>query len=89
MIKREYAEQIAQNVNCKNWVNHATENLSKMIIDAANTGRREVSVDLNSLVIGSENLDEAGYMLSTLHKMLNEEKYSHVIYPNGELVISW
>lgn len=89
MINAKKAFEIAQSVNRANWVKATTERISDQIISATQFGKRELQICFKDLLIGSENLVEAGEMFVLFANELNKAGYSHVITPIGDLIISW
>ena len=79
----------SQKVNRDNWLRLAGHKLSEQIMRAASTGIRELSVNFQELLIGAENLFEAGEMFAYLNEQLEESGYNHVIEPDGTLYITW
>lgn len=89
MISAQIAFEASQKANRENWLKQAGINLGDKIMAAAQTGAREIHVSFKDLIIGSENVFEAGEMLCYLGKMLDKADYDHVITPDGTLIISW
>jgi len=89
MINAQMAFEAAQKVNRANWLKEAAERLSNRILSVANTGKRELTCSIDDLIIGAENISEAGEMLSYIDKILEELGYDHIIKPNGTLIIGW
>lgn len=89
MISVKIAIETSQKVNRDAWLKATGDKLSAKIMETAKTGLRALSVPFDSLIIGAENLFEGGEMLLYLHKMLNEVGFTHVIKPDGTLIISW
>jgi hypothetical protein len=79
----------SQEVNRNNWLAAAGRKLSDRIMRQAATGQRSLSVKFSDLLIGAENLGEAGEMFMFLSKELNRQHYKHEITIDGTLIISW
>lgn len=89
MINANVAVAKSQQFNRDCWLKSAEKELSSKILNAAETGVREYSTSFKDLIIGAENLEEAGEMLTFLCKSLAKAGYTHKITPNGTLIISW
>jgi len=89
MINAQIAFEAAQKVNRANWLKAAAERLSDQILSVANTGKRELTCSTDDLIVGAENLSEAGEMLSYIDGILEELGYDHIIKPDGTLIIGW
>ena len=89
MLNIEIAIEAAQKVNRDAWLKNAESKLSNQILSAANVGKRDLVVDINDLVVGAEDLCEAGEMLIFICKALDEGGYKHVIEPDGTFIVSW
>lgn len=89
MINAQIAFEAAQKVNRANWLKAAAERLSDQILSVANTGKRELICSTDDLIVGAENLSEAGEMLSYIDSILEELGYDHIIKPDGTLIIGW
>ena len=79
----------SQEVNRENWLKAAGAKVSEDILKAAGTGVRELSVNFKDLIVGAENLEEAGEMLTFINKELATNGYKNVIEKNGILHITW
>lgn len=89
MINAQKAFELAQSVNRANWVKATTERISSQIVKESQFGRRELHVCFKDLIVGSENLVEAGEMFVLFANELKRAGYSHVVTPSGDLIISW
>ena len=89
MINSKDAFEMAQKVNRANWVKATIDRISNQIVKEANLGKRELHVCFKNLLIGSENLFEAGEMFVLFANELKKAGYNHVITPSGDLIISW
>ena len=89
MINAQIAFEAAQKVNRANWLKAAAERLSDQILSVANTGKRELTCSTDDLIVGAENLSEAGEMLCYIDGILGELGYDHIIKPDGTLIIGW
>lgn len=89
IIDAKLAVEAAQAFNRENWLKDAGVKLSEKILAVASRGLREMSFNINELIVGAENLYEAGEMLAYLNKQLTESGYDNVIEPNGVLHITW
>lgn len=89
MINSKDAFEMAQKVNRANWVKATTDRISNQIVKEANLGKREMLVNFKNLIVGSENLFEAGEMFAMFAHELRKAGYNHVITPSGDLIISW
>lgn len=89
IVSAEEAIKKSQEANRKNWLKSAGDKLSKKILDVASTGVREICINFNDLIIGSENLFEAGEMLAYIDDQLKAQGYKNVIEKTGVLHISW
>jgi len=89
MINANVAVAKSQQFNRNCWLESAERKLSGKILDVAATGVREYSISFKDLIIGAENLEEAGEMLTFLCKSLTKAGYTHKITPNGTLIITW
>ena len=89
MLEIGIAIKAAQKFNRDAWLKQTESNLSKQILTAANVGKRDLVIDINNLVIGAEDLCEAGEMLIFICRTLDDGGYKHVIKPDGTFIISW
>lgn len=90
LISSKVAVETAQKVNRDLWLRNAADKLNAQILDAASEGRRELSIDLQDMVQGAENMYEAGEMLVLLSDALKQKGYESVItFPNACCVITW
>jgi hypothetical protein len=89
MINVKIAIETSQKVNRENWLKAAGDKLSTIILETAKTGKRELKVPFEELIIGAETLYESGEMLAYLDKILKESGFSHVVKPDGTLIVSW
>ena len=89
MINVKIAIETSQKVNRENWLKAAGDKLSAIIIEVTKTGKRELKVPFEELIIGAETLYESGEMLAYLDKILKESGFSHVVKPDGTLIVSW
>ena len=83
------AHQLAQTHNRDCWVVHTMNTLSNKIQDAANEGLHHIDLCLNTLVVGAENLGEAGEMCTLLQKELKSHGFTTKITPDGNFSITW
>jgi hypothetical protein len=83
------AVKTSQKVNRENWLRLAGAKLSKQIMTAAATGVRELHVNFKDLLVGAENLYEAGEMFAYLNEHLEKSGYKNTIEPSGILHINW
>ena len=79
----------SQKVNRENWLRLAGAKVSDQIMTAATTGIRELRLNFNDLLIGAEDLFEAGEMFAYLNEQLIASGYKNVIEPDGTLYITW
>ena len=89
MINAQKAFELAQSVNRANWVKATTERISSQIVKESQFGRRELHICFKDLLIGSENLVEAGEMFVLFANELRKAGYNHKITVSGDLIISW
>lgn len=89
MINAQKAFELAQSVNRANWVKATTERISSQIVKESQFGKRELHVCFKNLIVGSENLVEAGEMFALFSNELHKAGYDHIITPSGDLIISW
>jgi tRNA(Glu) U13 pseudouridine synthase TruD len=89
MINANVVIEISQKVNREKWLEDAAAKLSAVILEVAKTGKRELKVPFKELIIGAETLYESGEMLAYLDKILKQEGFSHVVKPDGTLIVSW
>lgn len=89
IVNAKIAVENAQKFNRNNWLKDAGKKLSAKILAVAETGRREITFDFNDLIVGAENLYEAGEMLAYLNEKLTKSGYTNVVEPNGTLHITW
>lgn len=89
MINAKTALQYAQTANRNNWLKAAEARLNDLIIPAASTGMKFITVEFNDLIIGAETLPECAEMLVALNNTLNEKGFTVTISPNGILTIIW
>lgn len=89
MINVKIAIETSQKVNRENWLKAVGDKLSAVILEVAKTGKRELKVPFKELIIGAETLYESGEMLAYLDKILKESGFSHVVKPDGTLIVSW
>lgn len=95
MIKEEFiisalcALTKSQEVNRDLWLKNAGRKISDMIMKAASTGVRELTIPMKSLVVGAENLTEGAEMFAYLAKELTKQGYTNKFDLEGNLFISW
>ena len=89
MINANVVIEKAQEVNRKNWLNHASNILSEKFTDAANLGLRRICIPFNDIVRGAEDLAEAAEMCYLLCMELEDKGYKNTIQLDGNLYISW
>ena len=89
MIDSLKAFEITQTANLKNWLNLATDKLSKQILKAASIGAPGVEINFQDLLIGAEDLYEAGEIFINLQTILSNNGHKNIITPEGNLYITW
>lgn len=89
MINVSDAIKASQAFNRDMWLKHAGDKLSNQIMSVAKTGIRELNVCFKDLIVGAENLNEAGEMLLYVNSILEKSGFKHKITENGNLYISW
>lgn len=89
MINVQTAIKVAQGANRNNWLKAAQDRLHFTILNTAETGKREVKVPFEQLIVGAENLCECAEMLMNINNILEESGFEHVVTPNGTLIVSW
>lgn len=88
-ISAAAAHQHAQTFNRNAWVEHTLAVLNSKIEDAAKLGLHHVDLCLHTIIIGAENLGEAGEMCTLLQKELKSFGYTTKITPDGQFSINW
>lgn len=89
MINSRDAFEMAQKVNRAKWVEATTERIGNQILKESALGKREICVNFKNLIVGSENLVEAGEMFVLFANELRKAGYNHKITISGDLIISW
>lgn len=79
----------SQKVNRDLWLKNAGKKISDMILRAASTGIRELTIPMKDLIIGAENLTEGAEMFVYLAKELTNQGYTNKFDLNGNLYIAW
>lgn len=88
-ITASIARNNAQSFNRNQWLNHAMETVTDIIVFKSKQGFRTVSVSFEILIKGAENLHEAGELLQLLQKEFVSAGYTVKIDIDGNLTISW
>ena len=89
MIKAKTARRIANNINIKDFVNHALMHISYNIGKVANQGGRSFTLPLNEYT-DSCSLQEYGEFLILLGNELQANGYKIVYdYTNRKFAITW
>lgn len=83
------AFDLTQKFNQEMWRKDAMYKLMLKIETAANNGLGFINVDFKSLIIGAEDVHEAGIMLITIGEDLDNRGFKHNITKDGNLYISW
>jgi len=89
MINANVAVSKSQAVNRSNWIRNAENKLSALINTVAETGNREVSICLNEMIQGAENLYECAEMMASLNKIIKNAGYKQTVTIDGNVIISW
>lgn len=88
-VSAAQAHQLAQSHNRDCWAANTMNSLRTKIEAAANAGLHHIDMCINTLVVGAENLGEAGEMCTLLQKELKSFGYTTKITPDGQFTINW
>lgn len=89
IVPAAFAIKNAQSFNRKQWLDHAMETVSDIIVLKSKQGFRTVSISFEILIKGAENLHEAGELLQLLQKEFVSAGYIVKVDIKGNIIISW